>query len=270
MNTILTVSLVQMAVTRGQPEENLQRAAPLIADAARRGSQIVCMPEMWTTGFPWDEIDGLADAHEHNYIPRIAALANENKVWLIGSVPAKDEAGQATNTAFLFAPDGTVAGYYRKVHLFSLMGENKNLGAGDAPGVFSTPWGRTGVGICYDLRFPELFRSCALAGATLQFLPAAWPHPRLEHWRTLIRARAIENQLFFCACNQCGQEDFGGGSVATYFGHSMIVDPWGKVIAEAGEGEEVITGVIDFAELERVRAKIPVFKDRRPDVYPNN
>lgn len=116
--------------------------------------------------------------------------------------------------------------------------------------------------ICYDLRFPELARSLALDGAHIVFVPAEWPHPRLNHWRALLQARAIENQMFIVAVNRVGK-----GGNHTFCGHSMVVDPWGSILAEMKEEEASLTVDIDLEEVDRVRRKIPVFKDRIPDCY---
>jgi predicted amidohydrolase len=124
------------------------------------------------------------------------------------------------------------------------------------------PWGKSAIAICYDLRFPELFRSYALAGARIVFLSAAWPYPRLEHWRTLLQARAIENQLFIVACNQVGES-----KGERFFGHSAIYDPWGRLVVEAGDSKVLLTASVDMALVEEVRQTITVFADRRPELY---
>jgi omega-amidase len=118
------------------------------------------------------------------------------------------------------------------------------------------------VMICYDIRFPELARTLALDGAKILFVPAEWPHPRLHHWRTLLMARAIENQMFVVSCNRVGTS----GSTH-FFGHSLIIDPWGEIIAEGAEHEEIITAALDLTEVDKVRGRIPVFEDRRPELY---
>ena len=116
--------------------------------------------------------------------------------------------------------------------------------------------------ICYDIRFPELARKLALNGAQLLFVPAEWPHPRLHHWRTLLTARAIENQMYVIACNRVGRS-----GETSFFGHSMIINPWGEIVTEADENEQIVTAEIDLELVAKVRSTIPVFEDRRPDVY---
>ena len=137
---------------------------------------------------------------------------------------------------------------------------------GASSAVFETGWSRAGCAICYDLRFPELFRSSGESGAVVMFVPAAFPNPRLEHWRTLLRARAIENQCFVVAVNQCGHEGPEPSEIS-YFGHSMVVDPWGRVLQECGESAERAVVEIDLGEIDRVRGAIPALQDRRPDAY---
>ena len=167
------------------------------------------------------------------------------------------------NTSAFYGPDGKLRAVYRKMHLFRLMAEEQYLTAGSRPGLIPTPWGcPAGVAICYDLRFPELLRQYALQGARLLFLPAEWPHPRLTHWQTLLRARAIENQMFVVGCNRVGSSK---GS--TFCGHSAVVDPWGELVIEGDERPGLLTATIDTALADEVRARIPVFADRRPELY---
>jgi predicted amidohydrolase len=142
------------------------------------------------------------------------------------------------------------------------MDEEKYLTPGEEPVIVDLPWGRSGLAICYDLRFPELMRGYALGGVRLILIPAEWPHPRRAHWRTLLRARAIENQCFVVACNRVGTT----GST-TFFGSSAVIDPWGETLVEAGEVETLLTVTIDTDLVEAVRRKIPVFADRRPELY---
>jgi predicted amidohydrolase len=142
------------------------------------------------------------------------------------------------------------------------MDEEKYLQPGDQPVVHDLPWGRTGVAICYDLRFPELFRGYALAGALMTVIPAEWPSARIEHWRTLLRARAIENQMIVVGCNRTGydgDEKFGG--------HSALLDAWGEPVVEGGDQPVLLTGSLDISSVSQVRRKIPIFEDRRPDLY---
>jgi omega-amidase len=263
----LTVSLAQMEVIPAQPERNLARAEQLIAAAAASGSNLVCFPEMWPTGFAWDYIqsnpDRLEDIRCH-----VARLARQYRIWINGSMPLPDPAGRMANTSILFNDAGEEAGIYRKIHLFGLLREEEHLAPGISLTLVKSPWGLAGLGICYDIRFPELFRAYALSGAVLVLVPIAFPHPRLEHWRTLARARAIENQLFLLGVNRVGRENFGPAGQVEYFGHSMLVDPWGEVLIDAHEDEEtLLTATIQTELADEVRASMPVLKDIRPEAY---
>jgi omega-amidase len=257
----LTVSLAQIEVTPGNPQANLSKADTWTAEAARRGSDIVVFPEMWTTGFEWEKLQELAASSEE-IAAEVAALARKHRVWLAGSLLALNEAGQATNTFIMFDPTGQPAGLYRKIHLFGLMAENRHLAPGKGLTRVETPWGQAGLAVCYDLRFPEMFRTYALNGVMLVFLPAQWPHPRLAHWRTLLRARAIENQIFMIGVNSVGRDQ-----MSNFCGHSALIDPWGNVVVEAGETELLLTATIDTELVSEVRQKITVFNDRQPELY---
>jgi omega-amidase len=262
----ITISLGQIDVRVGDPERNLARVRDWIAEAARRRSDLVVFPELWDTGYALDRAAELGTPVGEGRFLEISTLARQHQIHVVGSMleiaDSSLPAGHAYNTAAWFGPDGKVQGIYRKIHLFRLMREDRFLQPGDRPLVVSLPWGQTGVVICYDLRFPELFRKYALAGAVLTIIPAQWPHPRLEHWRTLLRARAIENQMFVAGCNRVGQDEN-----TCFFGHSAIYDAWGEPVIEGGEQEVLLTATIDLAAVPLVRERLPVFEDRRPEVY---
>jgi omega-amidase len=257
----LIISLGQMDIALGQPQANLAKVQELTAEASRRGSDIVLFPELWSTGYDLENAEQYATSLDEGHFAELAALARKNAIHICGSLLSLQD-GRYHNTASLFSPAGKRLGHYNKIHLFRLMEEDKYLAAGQAAPVFDLPWGKSAIAICYDLRFPELFRRYALAGARIIFLPAEWPYPRLEHWRTLLQARAIENQMFIVACNRIG-EDRG----ERFFGHSAIYDPWGRLVVEAGGGEALLTVSIDMALVEEIRQVIPIFTDRRPDLY---
>jgi predicted amidohydrolase len=263
----LNVSLAQISVAPAQPEVNLEKGEKLVAEAARRGSDLVCFPEMWTTGFQWESNRKVAREHEA-VIDRVAALAARYKVWLNGSMLALDEQGRVSNTSILFSPSGERAGTYRKAHLFTFFHEERHMAPGQYLTVVETPWGPTGLSVCYDIRFPELFRTYALKGAKMILAPMAFPYPRLEHWKVLVRARAIENQLYMIGTNQVGSEDFGSDGSVTYFGDSVVVDPWGRTVVEASETDEMLlTATVNFGEVDEIRSKMHVLQDRRPELY---
>lgn len=260
--TQLTISLAQIDITLGQPEANLAKVRHWTAEAARRGSDLVVFPELWSTGYDLENAPQHATPTTAGVFASVAALARQHHIYILGSCLAELAGGGVGNTAVLHTPTGDIAATYSKLHLFQLMAEHHHLTAGQTPTLAETPHGRFGLSICYDLRFPELFRHYALRGAEAVFVPAEWPHPRLAHWRTLLRARAIENQMFVIACNRVGES-----AGTRFFGHSCIIDPWGETLIEGGEQEMLLTAVVDLSLVTAVRAKIPVFADRRPEVY---
>jgi predicted amidohydrolase len=222
---------------------------------------------MWTTGFDWDNNERIASEQE-KVIERVADMAKRYGIWINGSMLALNAEGKVSNTSILFDADGRRAGVYRKTHLFTFLHEDRHMVPGEALCAVATPWGLAGLSVCYDIRFPELFRSYALMGVKFQFAPVAFPYPRLQHFKILLRARAIENQMFMISTNQVGSEDFGSDGVATYFGSSAVIDPWGETIVEANETEEtLLTATIDIDKVEEIRNKMTVLRDRRPDIY---
>ena len=257
----LTLSLGQMNVQLGQPELNLARVSAWTAEAARRGSALVLFPELWSTGYDLENWQRYASPPGEGMFARLAALAREHHIALGGSVlEVRDD--RAYNAFALFDAEGALSATYRKTHLFRLMDEEKWLAPGEKLELVEADWGLTGLGVCYDLRFPELFRHYALRGARLVLLPAEWPARRAYHWQTLLRARAIENQMFLAGVNRVGEskgEVFGGGSA--------VIDPWGEAVVEGGSSETLLTAEIDLDQVDVVRSRIPVFKDRRPEIY---
>ena len=260
--TKISISLGQMNVKHGRAEDNLGTAERLIEEASRRQSQLVALPELWSSGYDLENAAAHADELGAGMFKAMSRLAARHRIAVVGS--ALERRGEAVaNSAAWYSADGCMLGVYRKIHLFRLFDEDKWLVQGHAPAVLDLPWGPTALTICYDLRFPELYRHYAVKhGAKMIVVCAEWPLIRLVHWRALLMARAIENQCFMVAVNACGET----GGVA-FAGHSMILDPWGKVVVEAGEGEQLLTADIDLDEADRVRKTIPVFEDRRPDAY---
>ncbi len=264
-----TLTLVQMDCRLGDPSHNFARAEEFVSEAARRGSDLVLLPELWSTAYALERAAELAsplvERVEHapaaNWFARLAAMARANGVWLAGSTLEARE-GRYYNCLTVYSPEGLLCGVYRKVHLFRLMQEEQYLAPGPAQATVDLPWGKAGLAICYDLRFPELFRRYAVEGARLLLLPAEWPHPRREHWRTLLRARAIENQCFVAGCNRVGES-----KQTEFFGASAVIDPWGETLVEGGEAEALLTVAIDLEAADAARRRIPVFEDRRTDLY---
>jgi len=250
-----------MDVPAGRPEANMARARHFAAEARKAGADILLLPELWLHGYDLERALEWASPLGEGSFVEMASLARDHQLHLVGSILERHASG-ISNTAAMYAPTGQLLGHYRKMHLFRLMQEHRYLVAGDHATLCSTPWGPTGLGICYDLRFPELFRTMALAGARLFLVPAQWPEKRLEAWLLLARARAAENELYVAACNRVGT----AGDVS-FPGHSIVVDPWGNTLVEGDDQEGLLVAQIDLAEIDKVRRYLPVYKDRNPAAY---
>jgi predicted amidohydrolase len=251
----LDVAVVQMEVCSGEVRKNCVRAEARIAEAVHRGAQAVLLPELWTTGYNWPAMPGLAEPADGETVDWLRRLATRCQVTLVAGSLAEQRGDRIYNTSYLIGPDGALLGSYSKQHLFPLLDEPRDMAPGDDPRPHATPHGRWGQLICFDIRFPEAARSLALAGAEILWIPAEWPHPRLEHWRTLLRARAIENQCFVVAANRVGE---GDGN--RWCGHSQIIDPWGTILAEAEEDETILYATLNLDLIAEVRARIPCFQ----------
>lgn len=259
----LRVAIGQMDVALGDAEANLRAVQALAADAAAQGAELLVLPELWGSGYDLERAHELADELNTGLFAATAALARHHKLAICGSLLEWDTTTERPyNTATLYDANGALRGSYRKLHLIGLLDEDRYLAAGDAAPVLETPWGTAALAICYDLRFPELLRRYALDGATLVLMPAEWPSPRIEHWRTLLRARAIENQCFVVACNRVGSD-----RANSFGGYSAIIDPRGTVLVEAGDSPELRLATLNFDLVSEVRSFQPVFADRRPEVY---
>ncbi len=257
----LTLSLGQMQISYDDAEANFERVRAWTAEAARRGSHLALFPELWYSGYDLEKWQRYAAPLGEGIFARLSALAREHHIALGGSVLELKE-GRPYNTFAFFDAEGACRAVYRKLHLFGPMGEDQWLRAGDSFTLLQGEWGPVGLSICYDLRFPEVARRYALEGARLWLLPAQWPQRRIRHWQTLLRARAIENQMFVAAVNGVGvsgRETFGG--------LSAVVEPWGEPVAEAGATELLLTAEIDLDEADQARQRFPVLKDRRDDIY---
>ncbi len=256
------ISLAQMDIKFGDPAANFATVTRMTEEAKRRGSDLILFPELWSTAYDLTRAFHYVSRLDAGLFADLSALAKRTGMYILGSTLSLLGEEKYGNTLTIFAPDGTLLADYSKIHLFRLMDEHQYLTAGDKPVLVDLPFGRAGLAICYDLRFPELFRGYALAGAEMVFLPSEWPHPRLSHWQTLVRARAIENQMYVFACNRVGAD-----ARNEFFGHSMAVDPWGEILAEGGEGEELITLSADLSKVQEARRKIPILQDRRAESY---
>jgi len=242
------------------PDERRNRADDMVDQA--RGADLVVLPELWAPGyFAFDHYPERAEPLDGPTVAWGRAWAESLDAYVhLGSIVERDEAGRLYNTAVMVAPDGSIAHTYRKIHVFGYASrEAELLTPGERVDVVETAFGTVAATTCYDLRFPELWRSLVDRGATTVVVPAAWPAARREHWRLFTSTRAVEEQVLVIAVNATGIQD-GGVELG---GHSRVVDPWGTVLVEAGEKEEVVWCDVDPAVVESVRAEFPVLADRR-------
>lgn len=256
---------VQFDIKRGNVAHNLKQAIKGIENLARKNTRLAVLPEMWTSSFVPGELARLADESEAA-MQVIRKAARRHKMVIIGSSYERVRAS-VYNTAYVIDADGSIAGQYRKIHLFSPGDEHVNFQSGAGPLLVQTAASKIGITICYDLRFPELYRHLAEAGAEIIVVPAQWPDARITHWETLLRARAIENQVYIIGCNRTGKEKKSAAVTLTFPGASAVIDPWGQTLATKKGGYAALSAEISRAEIDRVRGLIPVWKDRRPKSY---
>lgn len=257
----LSVSLAQMPITFGEPRRNFTMMERFAAEAGKRRSHLLVLPELWATGYALEQAKEFSSEINKGLFAQISKVATQNNLAVVGSLLEK-RGIEVANSAPFFIPNGRMLGVYRKTHLFPGFEEDKYLQPGASALSMELPWGVTGLAICYDLRFPELFRRYALDDAGVVIIPAEWPLERIKHWRALLVARAIENQCYVIACNAAGET---GETI--FGGHSMIIDPWGKTIIEGSDEPLLITAEIEMDRIADVRKQIPVFDDRRPETY---
>ncbi len=241
----MIISIAQMDIVLGDKGRNIQKGVSFIEEAVKRKSDIIVFPELWTTGYAKD-VKELAEPLNGKTIKKLTETAKEKNIKIFGSI-----AENHYNTMHYISPKGLEASY-RKIHLFSLMNEERFFAAGNKIGLKEN----IGMMICYDLRFPELSRKLTINGAEILIICAEWPYPRIEHWRTLLKARAIDNLVYVIGCNRVGND-----TKFEYFGHSSVIDPWGRRMIEGGKDETLLTCEIDLSLVKEVRKKFPVLKD---------
>jgi deaminated glutathione amidase len=269
----LRVAVIQMN-TRHDKEANLRRAETLIDEAADSGAKLVTLPEYVSFLGPKEEHGSVAESIPGPTTDRFAARARAHEVYLLGGSihERSDDPDRFYNTSVLFGPDGDILAKYRKIHLFDIditdnvsANESATILPGQDVVTADISGHLAGLSICYDLRFPELYRLLALAGAEMLFVPAAFTmFTGKDHWEVLLRARAIENQAYVIAPGQVGKHEPGD---AQCYGNSMIIDPWGTVIARSSDREGVISADLDFSYLRKLRKQLPSLANRRPAAY---
>lgn len=258
----MRICLIQLDIAFGKPAVNYAAAELKIREAAAGNPDCIILPELWTTGYDLTRLGDIADPDGNNTKTFISNLAKQYNINIVaGSVASRNTSG-VTNSMYVFNRQGDLVGEYSKLHLFRLMDEHLYLQAGEQKGLFILDGTICAGLICYDIRFPEWVRAHTALGAEVLFISAEWPLPRLSHWRALLISRAIENQCYVVGCNRAGNDP-----ASTFAGHSMIIDPWGDILCEASENEEILCGIIDLKMVQEVREQIPIFADRRPQLY---
>lgn len=257
----MKLGCIQLQVAFGDVEKNFSRVEELVREAANKGAEIVILPEMWNTSYALEKLEGLADVDGERTKAFLSQLAKELHVHIVGGSVATKKGDKFYNTMLVYNNEGELVGEYDKAHLFRLMDEHLHLSSGNTQNNFKLgDLDAAGV-ICYDIRFPEWLRLHALNGAKVLFVSAQWPTARIDHWKTLLQARAIENQCFVVAVNRISRNK------DNFNGQSMVIEPWGEILWTGGEDEELAIVNVDFSKVDEVRTRIPVYDDRRPELY---
>ena len=255
----ISITLAQTCIHYGNVKANVEHVRE-IARTMKEGS-LLMLPELWSSSY--DLQNSAAISRENvNVLSEISEIARRKRIYIGGSLLLEMD-GSLYNSFKLTAPDGEIIASYQKIHLFKLMNEHEYMQSGTSPVVVDVFGAKVGLAICYDLRFPELFRYYASQGCKLILISAEWPIRRILHWKILLQARAIENQCFVAGVVNVGDS---GGSV--YGGSSMVVDPWGQILTEGSQSDEqILTAEVDLSIADQFRQKLPALQDRRPDVY---
>lgn len=271
MNT-LKIGLCQMMVVKSTKEENIKKAQNMICEAADKGAKIVALPEMFNCPYNNKHFREYAEAFpEGETIKMLSSTAKDKNIYLIGGSIPEIEDDKIYNTSFIFDNKGELIGKHRKVHLFDIdikngvrFMESEVLSSGSDITLVDSPWGKVGVAICYDIRFPEIIRIMALKGAKIIFIPAAFNMTTgPAHWETLFKSRALDNQLYIAGISPARNTNY---SYVAY-GNSLITNPWGDIIAKLDEKEGILIQDIDLEYIDEIRDSLPLLKHRRRDLY---
>jgi predicted amidohydrolase len=266
----MKIALIQMTVVNNK-EENLLNAKEKIKEAAMKGSQIICLPEMFNCPYDNAFFNPFAEDDYGQTITMIQSLAKKYQLMIIaGSIPEKYE-NKIYNTSYIVNHEGKIISKHRKVHLFDVdvkdgikFEESKVLAAGNQISVVSTPLVKIGVAICYDMRFPEVIRKMALEGAQIIFIPAAFNMTTgPAHWHTIAKARALDNQLYMALCSPARNMK----ASYTAYGHSLISNPWGEIEKELDEKESILIHDVNLKAIDSIRESLPLLKHRKPELY---
>ncbi|MBI4616465.1 MAG: carbon-nitrogen family hydrolase [Planctomycetes bacterium] len=257
----MKVALLQWDIAWEKKEQNYQIVERLIAQAKEKEPDLVVLPEMFATGFSM-HVEEIGEAPGGPTFRFLHEMARKHRIYIVGGLVEKG-IDKGRNVAVAFDPEGGLLGKYGKIHPFSHQRENRHYEAGNEVAVFEMGAFKTAIFLCFDLRFPELFRCATFRGATLFVVPANWPSSRSHHWQTLLAARAIENQAYCIGVNRTGK----AYEELAYPGMSMVVDPTGQVVATGGQREGVVFATIDAGQVENSRKNLPFLEDARPKLY---
>lgn len=258
----MLLALVQMKIEEKNRKGNIEHGLNMLK-AVKSDADIAVLPEVWTTGYSLGALKKEAEDENSELFQALSSVAREKDMAIVaGSVPFRRNDGKVYNTTFVFDKQGKIIADYDKIHMFSLYDEEKFFRAGNRRVQFQLDNLNAGLAICYDLRFPELFRAMAINRAQVAFIPAEWPAVRGHAYRLLTQARAIESQIYMCAVNCTGKfrDD-------EFYGHSMLVAPTGDIIVEGTSNEEILYGTIDIGLVAKVRSSLSVLKDVREELY---
>lgn len=254
----MNVIALQFDIAWETKPANFSKVRELLAQASPEKDSLVVLPEMFATGFSMN-VDAIAESYGGETEQFLASVAKAFGIWLIAGAAMRGRDGKARNKALVFSPEGKLISFYAKMHPFTPGGEAEHYTAGDHPVIFR--WRECSVSsfVCYDLRFPEIFREAAAAHRPELFVVIAnWPEKRIQHWVRLLQARAIENQAYVVGCNRVGSDPY-----FTYTGRSMIIDPHGDILADAGDHEGLIQAKLNLANLRKYREGLPFLADLR-------
>lgn len=254
------VCSAQMASAWEDPEKSLAKAELYVHHAAASGANLICFPEQFATGWNPASIINTEDINSR-IVPALQKYAREAGIGILGSFRERF-APRPRNTTVAIGNDGRILTTYSKIHLFSPARENSMFTSGTELGIFQMGGLVCGIAICYDIRFPELFRAYAKRGVQAVFVPAAWPASRIRHWELFISARAAENQMYVVGINTTGKTP-----VDTYSGSSMTADPHGVIISRAHDAEQLIFADLDPTTVDATRSTFPVGNDRNDTLY---
>ena len=252
-------------------KETWEKAESMIREAAASGCDMVSLPEMWNTPYANKYFRPFAETEDGPTVKKMGELAKELGIYLIGGTISEIEGDNVYNTSYIYDRKGNIIGKHRKAHLFDIdvkggirFMESETLTQGDSSTVVDTEFGKIGVAICFDVRFPDLFMKMVLDGAMMVFLPGAFNMTTGPvHWELAMRSRAVDNQIYFAAISpaRCMEGPYQA------YGHSMVVTPWADIVAEAGSGEEIVYAEIDTDYVESIRKQLPLLSARRPELY---